>query len=182
MKKVLRLNESDFKRLVKRIVNEVTGPEVKVTPKIPNNLGFKLQDSPTGKVLNWKTDQPQDSPIANTKIIIEPGANIKVVKKGQIQIEGYLYFAKGSGKSGEKSTFAGEGPESIKAILGKSIKKTIWYDCKTGSFYLWYDTNKVEYSFYGRPMFNKFTETQEWIGKSVCGYANQDEMLAQFKS
>lgn len=183
MKKIIKLTESDLTRIVKHIVNEVTGREITVTPKIPNNLGFTIQDSPIGKVTNWKTGQPDSSnPIANTNIVIKPGANIKIVKKGQLQIDGFLYFRLDGGSKGKKSEYIGGGVESSKAILGKAIPKTIWYDCKTSSFYLWYDSNKVEYSFYGQPKFNKFTDTVKWIGKVACGYASDDEMIAQFKS
>jgi hypothetical protein len=182
MKKIVKLTESDLTRIVKHIINEVTGTEVKVTPKIPGNLGFQLQDSPIGEVVSWKTGKPDSTnPIANTNLVIKPEAKIKVVKKGQIQIEGFLYFRMGKAKKGEKSVFGGQGPESTQAILGKAIPKTIWYDCATSTFYVWYDSNKVVFSFYGTPKSNKFTETKEWIGKTICGYATQDEMLAQFK-
>ena len=121
MKKVIRLTESDLTRIVKRVMNEVTGPDVKVTPKIPGNLGFTIQDSPIGKVTNWKTGQPDSSnPIANTNIVIKPGAKIKIINKGQLQIDGFLYFRLDGGSKGKKSDYIGGGIESSKAILGKS--------------------------------------------------------------
>lgn len=153
-------------------------------PKMPANLGFDIKDGPVGKVVTWKDNQPDNSnPIASTNLIIKPGAKIKVVKKGQIQVEAFLYFRKDSGKAGDTS-IKGKGTESSKAVRGTSIPKTAWYDCSTNSFYVWYDSNKVVFQ---KDQIQRiadtgpFFKTMEYIGNKVCGLATQAELIDAFK-
>ena len=187
MKKIIRLTESDLARIVKRVIKETEGeqPTVKVTPKVPSNLGFGVTESPLGEVVSWKNNQPTESWIgSSTNLIIKPGAKITRVKKGQLQVEGFLYFRKDDSKSGTKMDTGSQGPESTQAVRGKSIPKTIWFDCETGSFYVWFDSNKLKFgkTSVQRMSGGKFTETLDWFGQSACGYATQDELRQAFRS
>ena len=174
--------EKRFLTEQKTIINEDNNT---ISPTIPEGLGFNIQQSPKGEVVSWKNNQPDSSlPIASTNIIIKPGAKITVVKKGQVQIEGLLYFRKDGAKAGTTIQTGGSGPESALAVRGKSIPKTIWYDCSTSRFYLWFDSNKVIYSKTGLAGITDngpFTKTVEWIGNQVCGYATQAELASAFK-
>lgn len=153
-------------------------------PKIPSNLGFGIKDSPIGKVVTWKDNQPDsNNMIASTNLIIKPGAKITVVKKGQIKVESFLYFRKEGEKAGDTS-IKGTGIESSKASRGASIPKTAWYDCATSSFYIWYDSNKVVFQ---KDQMQRiadngpFFKTMEYIGNKVCGYATQAELMDAFR-
>lgn len=187
--KIRHIQEANA-QIEKRFLTEqktaVNKPAVTVTPQIPTNLGFGIDQSPKGEVVAWKNNQPDESlPIASTNIIIKPGAKITVVKKGQIQIEGFLYFRKEGAKSGSKIETGGAGPESAQAVRGKSIPKTIWYDCETSRFYLWFDSNKVIYSKTGAEGISDtgpFFKTVEWVGNKVCGYATQSELASAFST
>ena len=126
MKKIVRLTESDLARIVKRVIRENNNQTVTVTPKIPSNLGFNMQEGPVGEVVDWKTGQPDmNNPIARTNIIIKPGAKITRVKKGVAQIEGLLYFRKEGGKSGDVSQ-KGTGIESSKVKLQNKRNYNDW--------------------------------------------------------
>lgn len=187
MKKIIRLTESDLARIVKRVIKETGGenPTVKVTPKVPSDLGFGITESPLGEVISWKNNQPAESgPIASTNLIIKPGAKITRVSKGQLQVEGFLYFRKDGDKSGTRMDTGSQGAESSQAIRGKSIPKTIWFDCKTGSFYVWFDSNKLKFNNTQSQSIRggKFQDTLDWFGQSACGYATQDELRQVFRS
>ena len=181
-------NEKLEKRFLTEDKTAVVKPEVTVTPQVPSNLGFGIKDCPIGKLINYKTNvSPYDweSGIASTNIIIKPGAKITWVKKGQVQVPGLLYFRKDGKKAGEKvSDDTAAGPESSKGMRGKSIPKTIWYDCDTRSFYLWYDNQKIIYprnSALSDVVNNKFDATEDWFSQKVCGTASQEELIAAFR-
>jgi hypothetical protein len=160
-------------------------PEIKVTPKVPSNLGFTSKNSPIGQVLNWKNNERDyDNPIANTRIGISPNTTISKDKNGIIQLKGELYFdpQNQKRKQGEKSIYSGVGPESKQAILGKSIDKTIWFDCKTGSFYVWYDNMKVIYSASSGMQGTEFGLTLQWFQSVGCKMASQEDLRSIYNS
>lgn len=177
MKRIVRLTENDLARIVRRVINESENMT------IPMDLGFGIEDSPIGKVVDNR-NQPVESWLPNVNLIIKAGAKVTKTSPTQCTIPGLLYFRKDGSKFGaKKDTGDMSGVESAKAIAGQSIPKTIYFDCSTSDFYTFYDTLKVVFfkSDLVRNINSRYGNTLDFLKEEFCGQASQSELASVYR-